>query len=115
MASAAASFLPALYYILKYGTVHLPHVYDNPAFLNLGFMLLQYFLGGLVYASRFPEWLFFTKISLSPGRFDYIGHSHQLWHILVLSATMTLYNAINGLIIWRLENENMCHALIIVP
>jgi predicted membrane channel-forming protein YqfA (hemolysin III family) len=36
------------------------------------------------------------------------GWFHQLWHILVLTATMTLYRAICGLIIWRIENETMC-------
>jgi adiponectin receptor len=64
-------------------------------------MLLQYVLGAVVYCTRFPE-------SLFPGKFDYIGHSHQLWHLLVVSATMTLYKAITGLIIWRIENETMC-------
>jgi predicted membrane channel-forming protein YqfA (hemolysin III family) len=56
MASAAAAFLPGLHYAMIYGTTHLPHSYDNPAFLNLGLTLFQYTLGGVIYATRFPEW-----------------------------------------------------------
>ena len=41
-------------------------------------MGLFYCLGPLVYATRIPErWL--------PGKFDFAGHSHQLFHILVVA------------------------------
>jgi adiponectin receptor len=101
LASGASSFGPAFYYFYKYGTQHIPHHHENPAFTYLVYMAIQYVLGALVYSSRFPECFF-------PGKFDYIGHSHQLWHVLVVTATMTLYRALSGLIIWRLENESMC-------
>ncbi|KAL2258021.1 hypothetical protein VTK26DRAFT_8837 [Humicola hyalothermophila] len=38
-------------------------------------------LGALVYTTRFPE-------SLAPGKFDIYGSSHQLFHILVVLATV---------------------------
>jgi len=48
----------------------------------LGGLLLMgasYLIGGLVFATRFPE-------AWKPGRFNFIGHSHQLFHILVVMA-----------------------------
>ena len=42
--------------------------------------------GALVYASKFPErW--------SPGRFDFVGSSHNLWHLVVLVAMWGGYSA----------------------
>ncbi|OTB00617.1 hypothetical protein M426DRAFT_324171 [Hypoxylon sp. CI-4A] len=40
-----------------------------------------FILGAIVYATRFPE-------SISPGRFDIYGSSHQIFHILVVMATV---------------------------
>ena len=105
LSSAGASFLPVVLHLLKHGHDHLPRSGDNPALTYVGFMLLQYILGAIVYASRFPE-------RLAPGWFDLLGHSHQLWHLIVISATVTLYHGIVHLIVWRLENENMCHELL---
>ncbi|KAK1248330.1 hypothetical protein MKX08_006550 [Trichoderma sp. CBMAI-0020] len=45
-------------------------------FIEGGFLLL----GTLIYITKFPEKQF-------PGRFDIYGSSHQLFHILVVSAT----------------------------
>ncbi|XP_042385111.1 heptahelical transmembrane protein ADIPOR3-like [Zingiber officinale] len=57
-------------------------------------MGLLYGLGALVYATRVPErWM--------PGKFDIAGHSHQLFHVLVVAGAYTHYRA--GLIYleWR--------------
>lgn len=57
-------------------------------------MGLFYGLGALVYATRIPErW--------RPGKFDIAGHSHQLFHVLVVAGACTHYRA--GLIYlkWR--------------
>ncbi|KAI1088883.1 mPR-like GPCR protein [Rostrohypoxylon terebratum] len=40
-----------------------------------------FLLGAVVYATRFPE-------SISPGKFDLYGSSHQIFHILVVMATV---------------------------
>lgn len=50
-------------------------------------MLFLYFLGALLYAIRFPECLW-------PGKFDIWFSSHQLFHILVLMATLANCHAI---------------------
>lgn len=52
--------------------------------IGLGWMLLQgglYILGAGIYAARVPE-------RLRPGRFDIVGHSHQIFHVLVVCAAI---------------------------
>jgi adiponectin receptor len=45
---------------------------------NYGFAsVLTYGLGAIIYAHRFPEKYF-------PSKFDYLGASHQIWHLFVL-------------------------------
>ncbi|CAM6103402.1 unnamed protein product [Calypogeia fissa] len=53
-----------------------------------------YGVGALLYATRIPE-------RLKPGFFDIVGHSHQIFHILVVTGAYTHYEA--GLIYlkWR--------------
>jgi adiponectin receptor len=48
--------------------------------------LVVYVAGACVYASKVPECWF-------PGMFDYIGGSHNLWHIAVLGGIMFHYTA----------------------
>merc|ERR1711871_180308 len=51
---------------------------------NVIFMCGLYLLGTLFYVAKVPErWW--------PGCFDYIGGSHLIWHILVLSAALVHY------------------------
>ena len=45
---------------------------------------VTYVLGGLIYITRFPERKY-------PGKFDYIGSSHQLFHITVVVAAYFHY------------------------
>lgn len=67
------------------------------ALYTTGYEILMgafYGLGALVYATRIPErWM--------PGKFDIAGHSHQLFHVLVVAGAYTHYRA--GLIYlkWR--------------
>lgn len=57
-------------------------------------MGLFYGLGALVYATRIPErW--------KPGRFDIAGHSHQLFHVLVVAGAYTHYHAGLLYLKWR--------------
>ena len=52
-------------------------------------MFFFYFLGGVFYFTAFPE-------SKWPGKFDYIFHSHQWWHLCVLLAgTAFMHGLIN--------------------
>ncbi|KAJ9155881.1 Progestin/adipoQ receptor family protein [Coniochaeta hoffmannii] len=51
--------------------------------------IFVYFAGALVYASKVPErWC--------PGMFDYVGGSHNLWHIAVLGGILFHYSAMQA-------------------
>ncbi|OJD17056.1 hypothetical protein ACJ73_08829 [Blastomyces percursus] len=52
--------------------------------------LAVYLLGAMIYASQIPErWL--------PGFFDYIGGSHNIWHVAVLGGILFHYTAMQDL------------------
>ncbi|KAL0332353.1 UNVERIFIED_CONTAM: Heptahelical transmembrane protein 4 [Sesamum calycinum] len=58
-----------------------------------------YGIGALVYAMRVPErWM--------PGKFDLAGHSHQLFHVLVVAGAYTHYRA--GLVYLRWRDLQGC-------
>ncbi|OAE23122.1 hypothetical protein AXG93_3986s1070 [Marchantia polymorpha subsp. ruderalis] len=58
------------------------------------FMGMFYALGAIFYATRIPErW--------KPGRFDLAGHSHQIFHVLVVAGAYTHYRAALLYIEWR--------------
>ena len=58
-----------------------------------------YGIGALIYAARIPErW--------KPGRFDIAGHSHQLFHVLVVAGAYTHYHA--GLVYLRWRDLKGC-------
>lgn len=62
-------------------------------------MGIFYGLGALVYATRVPErWM--------PGKFDIAGHSHQLFHVLVVAGAYTHYHA--GLVYLRWRDLKGC-------
>ncbi|CAN4083047.1 unnamed protein product [Withania somnifera] len=67
-----------------------------------GYELLMgifYGIGALVYAMRVPErWM--------PGKFDIAGHSHQLFHVLVVAGAYTHYQA--GLVYLRWRDQQGC-------
>ncbi|CAM5123993.1 unnamed protein product [Natator depressus] len=89
---------PRLSKVLRTTAFVYPFVYDNiPLFYRLLFCfgdgctwndatagyfyhLLFALLTGFLFASHLPE-------RLAPGRFDYIGHSHQLFHICAVVGT----------------------------
>jgi len=47
----------------------------------------MYIIGALLYANRIPE-------RFSPGRFDYVFASHQIFHVLVVLAALSHYAAV---------------------
>ncbi|XP_038975455.1 heptahelical transmembrane protein 4-like isoform X2 [Phoenix dactylifera] len=67
------------------------------AILSAGYELLMgtfYGLGVVIYAARIPErW--------KPGRFDIVGHSHQLFHVFVIAGAYTHYLAGLVYLKWR--------------
>ncbi|XP_047317285.1 heptahelical transmembrane protein 4-like [Impatiens glandulifera] len=77
--------------------------WDQPEALHTtGYEILMgllYGLGALVYAMRIPErWM--------PGKFDIAGHSHQLFHVLVVAGAYTHYRA--GLVYLRWRDLEGC-------
>jgi adiponectin receptor len=63
----------------------------------LGIMAVFYVGGAFIYGLRIPErW--------ARGRFDYFG-SHAIWHVLVLAACLTHYDAV--LVHWRWRSRFM--------
>lgn len=58
-----------------------------------------YAAGVVVYAARVPErWL--------PGGFDLVGHSHQLFHLLVIAGAYTHY--LGGLVYLKWRDVEKC-------
>ncbi len=48
--------------------------------------LICYLIGVIIYVKRFPEYIW-------PGKFCFIGSSHQLWHTLIVMAIIFTYLA----------------------
>lgn len=66
--------------------------------------IIVYLVGAIVYASQVPERWF-------PGAFDYIGGSHNLWHIAVLGGILFHYVAMQEFFAGAfLRAENGCAA-----
>ncbi|KAK2985599.1 hypothetical protein RJ640_006862 [Escallonia rubra] len=84
--------------------IHKLVLYRNrpEAVLTTGYEVLMgafYGLGALIYAVRIPErW--------KPGKFDIAGHSHQLFHVLVVAGAYSHYHA--GLIYLRWRDMEGC-------
>lgn len=90
--SGAAPILHKLY--LFWGQ---PEVFHTTGYEIL--MGVLYGIGALVYATRIPErWM--------PGKFDIAGHSHQLFHILVVAGAYAHYRA--GLVYLRWRDLQGC-------
>lgn len=78
---SATGFLPLLQISMTRGMAFVWEFY-----LPITKSLLVYMTGACVYASKVPErWW--------PGMFDYIGGSHNLWHVAVLGGILFHYTA----------------------
>ncbi|KAI1100763.1 mPR-like GPCR protein [Jackrogersella minutella] len=69
---------PIIHGICMFGFAQMMKQSGLPYYLAEGGLFL---LGAIVYATRFPE-------SISPGNFDIYGSSHQIFHVLVVVATV---------------------------
>lgn len=74
-----SGFAPLIHGIKMFGFSQMMKQSGMPYYLAEGGFLL---LGALIYVTKFPE-------SSYPGKFDIYGSSHQLFHILVVFATVT--------------------------
>lgn len=78
---ALTGFMPMLQLSLTHGPEFVLNFYSP-----ISKSLLVYLGGAIVYASKIPErWV--------PGMFDYIGGSHNFWHIAVLGGILFHYTA----------------------
>ena len=81
VALAISGFIPALQLNLTRGPAWCYYFYAP-----IAKSLFVYLVGACVYAGKIPErWW--------PGRFDYIGGSHNLWHLAVLGGILFHYMA----------------------
>ncbi|RFU80616.1 mpr-type gpcr [Trichoderma arundinaceum] len=74
-----SGFAPLIHGVKMFGFSQMMKQSGMPYYLIEGGFLL---LGALIYVTKFPE-------SRYPGKFDIYGSSHQLFHILVVFATVT--------------------------
>ncbi|KAK3394476.1 hemolysin-III related-domain-containing protein [Podospora didyma] len=80
----ATGFLPILQISLTHGLQAVWQFYSP-----IAESIMVYMCGALVYASKVPErWC--------PGMFDYVGGSHNLWHIAVLGGILFHYSAMQA-------------------
>ncbi|KAI8999742.1 hemolysin-III related-domain-containing protein [Gaertneriomyces semiglobifer] len=70
---------------------------------NLFLMGFLYILGAVIYASRVPERWY-------PGSFDYWGHSHQIFHCLVVAAAWVHWDGVKKSWAYRHLGEFSCKA-----
>ena len=87
-------------YVLMIGsglipTIHVQFILPQngtsiPFSVNVAAMFFMYAAGCMFYVTKFPECAF-------PGRFDLFLHSHQLWHVFSLAATVIHFFTCMGL------------------
>ncbi|KAI9032262.1 hemolysin-III related-domain-containing protein [Hyaloraphidium curvatum] len=90
--AAALSVLPILY-VMATGA---PPGWPSEATRWIAGSFASYACGATIYLLRIPE-------CLLPGRFDCLGNSHQIWHILVLCGALCLFRGGYELMRYRLE------------
>lgn len=90
LALGLCGIIPAVHHVLINGT-HTDAVLTCEMYILMG---LIYIGGTVCYATRVPErWL--------PGWFDRLGHSHQIFHVLIVLAALVHYEACIILMRWR--------------
>ena len=93
IASAGISGLPVGYHMIT----HSIPFNANGIFFFLG-MVLCYIGGAGIYVYQVPE-------RFSPGSFDYILASHQIWHLCVFAAAVLFYLCALDMLAWRDMNQ----------
>ncbi|KAF1815162.1 adiponectin receptor protein 1 [Eremomyces bilateralis CBS 781.70] len=81
---ACTGFFPAIHIALTRGARWALYFYGP-----LSTSLAAYLAGAILYAAKIPERFW-------PGTFDYLGASHNIWHIAVVCGIMAHYAAMVG-------------------
>lgn len=87
--------LPVVTAVFLFG---ISNAYERSNALWLVLEGVFYITGALLYAARFPERLAHNKNedACIKGQFDIFGHSHQIFHFLVVVAACCHWKALNG-------------------
>ncbi|SCU94171.1 LAME_0F06414g1_1 [Lachancea meyersii CBS 8951] len=81
-----SGIVPIMTGLIKFG------VEESSQRVQLRFVFWEaifYIAGAVVYGFRLPE-------AFLPGKFDYLGHSHQLFHVLVVLGSICHFRALIG-------------------
>ncbi|KAJ3101581.1 hypothetical protein HDU97_001260 [Phlyctochytrium planicorne] len=93
-----AGVVPLTHSVLVYGF----EFSENSISLHyLVWMGVQYVIGAFIYASRVPERWY-------PGKFDIFFHSHQIFHVLVVTAAITHYFGMTKAYTFWHEHNHAC-------
>ncbi|GAA6025475.1 hypothetical protein JCM10207_000783 [Rhodosporidiobolus poonsookiae] len=96
-----SAVFPVGHAVVRYGLESASVAISLP-YLVLGGVL--YICGALLYAERCPE-------RFHPGRYDFFGSSHQIFHVLILLAAWAHWCAITeGFRYWHGERNGVCPA-----
>lgn len=100
-ALGVGAFVPLTHAYLLYGFARMR---DEMGILWILLCGGLYASGALIYAARVPErWM--------PGRFDYFGASHQIFHVFVVLAALSHYKAIlTAIEHWHGQHQGTCPA-----
>ncbi|QLG75009.1 hypothetical protein HG535_0H03360 [Zygotorulaspora mrakii] len=83
---AFSSIIPILTGTLKFG---LSEVVHRVQLRFVGWEALFYLSGAVIYGYRIPE-------TIAPGKFDFFGSSHQIFHVLVVIGSLCHLRAVMG-------------------
>ncbi|KAK4057606.1 hypothetical protein OIO90_001251 [Microbotryomycetes sp. JL221] len=99
IALGLSALFPVGHALIRYGLSKASDSLSLP-WLALGGFL--YIFGAVLYAERVPE-------RYKPGRFDILGSSHQIFHVLILLAAWCHWCAIaEGYRFWHEERAGVC-------
>ncbi|CAL1531561.1 unnamed protein product [Lymnaea stagnalis] len=93
---SAYGIIPTIHWIYLNGGISSPVVQ-----MFIPKVTMMYMLGSLAfsfYITKFPE-------RILPGKFDYIGSSHQLWHIIIVVAFCYWHKSGEEILIYRMNHE----------
>jgi adiponectin receptor len=93
LVSGLVSLIPTIY-LLSTASSHFTIPIPSDALYLLLATLLQHLVGAILYTQRLPERCF-------PGAFDFAFSSHSIFHILVFTASVSLYKALLVLVTWK--------------
>lgn len=110
--SSVIVILPVIHFVSMQGGDRFPDLNSN--FAGTGFLLMVFFylLGVCIFIFKVPERYqsLINNHRFYPGKYDFIMHSHQIWHILVLLGAVSHYLGLISLMNWTLNHATCLNA-----